>query len=222
VQFAERSRALLLAVLAARDRARRETGKPMLVRLGFSRTFESEPHYRALAKVVAEHASALSGLDVLGIVSGSDREPMPPALADILESLRGALPDLTVHAGEFEGHASVDRTLALEPQGIGHGVHAVEDEGTLSRLRELGVTLEVCPTSNRLLIPTALARLQALRGVHPLVALQRAEVHAVLGSDDPAPMGTDFAQEWERAPTLGVDVARLEADTARRWKQLTR
>ena len=220
-EFAERSRELLLAVLAARDVACRDSGKPMLVRLGFSRTFESAPHYRALASIVAEHAAALSGLDVLGIVTGPDREPMPPALLDILQNLRRALPDLTVHAGEFEGHASVDRTLALEPQGIGHGVHAVESEGTLSRLRERGVTLEVCPNSNRLLIPTALARLQALHGAHPLVALQRAQVHAVLGSDDPTPMGTTFAKEWDHAPELGVDLARLEADTARRWKQLT-
>ena len=29
-----------------------ETGVPVLVRLGLSRTFESEPHYRALAAVV--------------------------------------------------------------------------------------------------------------------------------------------------------------------------
>ncbi len=223
VEFAEQyARPVLLAALAARDQAQRETGKPMLVRLGLSRTFESEPHYRALAAMVVEHAKALVGLDVLGIVTGADTEPLPTALVEILEQLRVHLPDLTIHAGEFAGHASVDRTLALQPRGIGHGVHSLQSPATLERLAKEGVTLEVCPTSNHLLIPTALAKLEAAHdGATPLKALQRAHVHCVLGSDDPTPMGTSFRKEVEVAREKGVDLVRLEADMARRWAELT-
>lgn len=215
------ARPLLAAVLGARDRAVAETGKPILVRLGLSRTFESEPHYRALAAMAVEHAPALVGLDVLGIVAGADKEPMPAGLLGVLEGLRAHLPDLTVHAGEFEGHASVDRTLALSPRAIGHGVRALESPATLERLAREGVTLEVCPSSNRLLIPTALAALERARGATPLAALQRASVHCVLGSDDPTPMRTSYRRERELAAELGVDLARLDADTRRRWGQLT-
>ncbi len=219
--FAEHARGLLLQVLSARDRAQAETGIPMLVRLGFSRAFEAEPHQRAVAGVVAEHARALSGLDVLGIVKGEDTEPLPQALLSILRGLRSVLPDLTVHAGEFAGHGSVDRTLQLEPQAIGHGVRSVESPDTLEQLARRGVTLEVCPCSNHLLIPTSLAALRSLHGGHhPLPVLQRAGVRAVLGSDDPAPMGTDFRSEWSRAEALGADMARLQADAVRRWAQL--
>ena len=221
-QFAERARRLLLAVLTARDSAAAEAKKPMLVRVGFSRTFESEPHYRALAAVLPEHKAALSGLDVLGIVTGADTEPMPPALRGLLEGLRAHLPDLTLHAGEFAGHGSVDRMLELRPDAIGHGVHSLESDATLQRLERDGVTLEVCPTSNLMLIPTALTRLEQLRGATPLRALQQARVHCVLGSDDPTPMGTCFSHEWELAQRLGVDLQRLEADTLRRWQQLPR
>ncbi len=221
VAFAELARELLLAVLSARDEVQRKTGVTLLARLGFSRTFESEPHYRAMGAMVAEHAEALSGLDVLGIVTGADKEPLPPALVEIIGSLRPVLPDLTIHAGEFEGHASVDRTLALEPQGIGHGVHSAQSERTMKRLADSGVTLEVCPTSNYLLIPTALRKLQHDCSAHPLVALQKAHVRCVIGSDDPTPMGTDFRSEWARAERLGADVAQLERDVARRWAQLT-
>ncbi|MFN7134975.1 MAG: hypothetical protein ACK4N5_23065, partial [Myxococcales bacterium] len=168
-----------------------------------------------------EHARALVGLDVLGIVTGGDREPMPEGLVRILESLRRELPDLTVHAGEFEGAGSVERTLALSPQGIGHGVHAVESDDTMARLAGGGVTLEVCPSSNRLLIPSALARLTSRRGCHPLVALQQAQVRCVLGSDDPVPFGTTFGEEQAKAAALGADPARLIADARRRWEQLT-
>lgn len=221
-QFAERARRLLLVVLAARDAAAAIAQKPMLVRVGFSRTFESEPHYRALAAVLPEHRAALSGLDVLGIVTGPDTEPMPPALRALLEGLRKHLPDLTIHAGEFADHRSVDRMLELRPDGIGHGVHSVESDATLERLARDGVTLEVCPTSNRMLIPTSLARLELRRGATPLRALQQAKVHCVLGSDDPTPMGTCFADEWALAQKLGVDLTLLEADTLRRWNQLRR
>lgn len=221
VDFAQRAAALLEAVLSARDEAQRRSGTPSLVRLGLSRTFESAPHYEALAPVIRERRRELTGLDVLGIVVGADKEPMPAALATLIAGLRPDLPDLTIHAGEFEGPESVERTLALRPQAIGHGVRSVESAATLERLRTEGVTLEVCPHSNHLLIPTALAALRARHGgKHPLCVLQGAGVHAVLGSDDPTPMGTDFRQEWARAVELGADERRLEADAARRWAQL--
>ena len=218
--FAVRAAELMSAVLEARDLAEHASGKVLHVRLGYSRTFESEPHYRALSPVIRERAAELSGLDVLGIVSGVDREPLPRALLEILDEVRGALPDLTVHAGEFEGHASVDRTLALAPRAIGHGVRSVESPHTLEALRQAGVTLEVCPMSNHLLIHDELAALTHQHHAHPLVTLQQHQVHAVLGSDDPTPMHTDFGSEWKRALHLGADEARLLADTARRWAEL--
>ncbi len=219
-RFAERCHAVLKRVLAARDQVQRERGVTVLVRLGFSRTFESAALYRAMAEMAQDHKGALCGLDVLGIVNGADREPLQPELVQILEGLRRHISDLTIHAGEFEGHASVERTLRLEPQGIGHGVHAVESDETLARLRGAGVTMEVCPTSNHLLIPTALLRLRAVRGAHPLVALQQAHVHAVVGSDDPTPMGCAYLTERAVAAAEGVDVAQLDRDIARRWGQL--
>ncbi len=216
------ARPILLAVIAARDAAQAATGTPMLLRLGLSRTFESEAHYRALAAMVADHTSALVGLDVLGILPPPDTEPLPPALVAILGELRRSLPDLTIHAGEFDGHASLDRTLALAPRGIGHGVHALESAATLASLAHDGVTLEVCPTSNRLLIPTRLAALERAHGGRtPLAALQQAGVHCVLGSDDPTPLGTAFRAELKVARARGVDLARLEADMGRRWTEIT-
>src|SRR5690606_30130644 len=85
-----------------------------------------------------------------------------------------------------------------------------------------GITLEVCPTSNRLLIPTRLAALERAHAGHlPLRALQAAAVHCILGSDDPTPMGTSFRAELEVARAAGGDLARLEADAVRRWTEIT-
>lgn len=222
--FAEaHARPVLQAVLRARDAAARDTGARGLVRLGFSRTYESEAHYDALAGVVEEHARELSGLDVLGIVTGQDREPLPPPLMSLVRRLRRALPDLTVHAGEFSGAASVERALDLEPQGIGHGIHAVESPATLARLAASGATLEVCPTSNALLVPRELEALGRLHGgAHPLVVLQGAGVRCLVATDDPIPFATTLPVEWERAQALGADAALLARDAERRWGQLAR
>jgi adenosine deaminase len=56
---------------------------------------------------------------------------------------------LTVHAGEDEGHESVREVIEqLNPDRIGHGIRATEDDDTLEMVRERGITLEVCPSSN--------------------------------------------------------------------------
>lgn len=219
--FADRAERVLAGVIEARDVVQRTRGYALPVRLGFSRTFESAPHYRALASMVRDHRAALCGLDVLGIVSDADREPLPSELLAIIESLRPDLPDLTIHAGELMGAPSVERTLELSPRGIGHGVRSLESPVLLERLAKEGVTLEVCPSSNALLIPSALARLRSHAGCHPLPALQRANVHCVLGSDDPVVFGTSFQREHAIAAREEADLARLEADSKRRWAQVT-
>ena len=221
--FARRADRVLRRVLVARDQAQARARKPMLVRVGFSRTFESASHTRAMADVLRSHAAALCGLDVLGILPlAADKEPLQPALVTILQSLRNVLPDLTIHAGEFEDHRSVERALALEPHGIGHGVHSVGSSAVMQTLSARKVTLEVCPSSNALLIPTALHRLrEAHGGAHPLRVLQRHNVRAVLGSDDPVPMNTSFTSEIGAAALLGVDLQVLERDMLARWQQIT-
>lgn len=223
--FAEQARAILLQLQSAKERAARELNKPLLMRLGLSRTFESEPHYRAMAAMVNEHAGVFCGLDVLGILSGPEREPLQPGLVKVIELLRPLLPDLTIHAGEFEDHHSVQRALDLSPRGIGHGTHAVGDQGTLDRLARDGVTVEVCPGSNALLIPEALYALRAMHGGRAVLpTLQQHRVHAVIGSDDPVPMGTSYQAEWEAV--LADDSASRESiellarDTRRRYEQI--
>lgn len=216
----EAAQPILAAVIAARARVVAATGVPVLLRLGLSRTFESDAHYQALVPVVREHAASLVGLDVLGIVAGPDREPLPAAMRAIVDALRADLPDLTIHAGEFAGADSVARTLALTPQALGHGVRSLDDPAVVERLVASGVVLEVCPTSNRLLIPSAVAALEAAHGATPLAALQRAGVRCVLGSDDPEPLATSYRAERALAASLGVDLARLDRDSAARWAAL--
>jgi adenosine deaminase len=58
----------------------------------------------------------------------------------------------TPHAGELDGpHSVIAAVELLGADRIQHGVRAVEREGLPERLADLGVCLDVCPSSNVLL-----------------------------------------------------------------------
>jgi adenosine deaminase len=175
-----------------------------------------------MAAMVREYAPRLCGMDVQGSAGAGREEELPDALVQLVRGLRDVLPDLTLHAGELEGPASIERALALEPQGIGHGVRAVESPALLKRLARAGITLEVCPTSNALLITDSVARLTHAHGVHPLRVLLDAGVACALCTDDPANFGTDLQREHRVAAELGAPMEKLAAFAERRWAQVAR
>jgi adenosine deaminase len=56
---------------------------------------------------------------------------------------------LTIHTGEAGPVEEVARVVELlEPDRIGHGVKAAYDPRAMAMIRERGIVLEVCPTSN--------------------------------------------------------------------------
>jgi len=97
-------------------------------------------------KALRYRSRGVVGIDIAGPTSKGFR------YSDYKQLYRKAKSEglgLTVHAGEDEGHASVREVIgALEPDRIGHGVRATEDARTLEMVRERGITLEVCPSSN--------------------------------------------------------------------------
>ena len=55
----------------------------------------------------------------------------------------------TIHAGEADGANSVRLAVEYGAKRIGHGVRSHEDPEVLKLLKEKGIYLEMCPTSNR-------------------------------------------------------------------------
>lgn len=143
------------------------------------------------ARVVAEAVAARRDGRVVGVDLAGDEENYPPALfAGAMGRARDAGLGITVHAGEFSGPAGIwSAVYHLGATRIGHGIRAIEDPELLERLRDRGVTLELCPTSNvRLgLVPTLAA--------HPLRALRASGVRVTVSSDDPLLLGTSLTRE---------------------------
>jgi adenosine deaminase len=149
-------------------------------------------------------AELLCGLDLADAEDGSD----PRDFAPLVDSARNAGLGITVHTGENTGPGHIRTSLDVyRPQRIGHGIRAWGDGELLRRLRDEGVLLEVCPTSNWLT-----SSVPSLKE-HPLPHLYRADVPVSINSDDPHLFGIDLVREYEVCRDLygftGVDFTRI-------------
>jgi adenosine deaminase len=135
----------------------------------------------------------------LGLGLGGPELGYPPELfRDTYAEARRRGLRLVAHAGETDGAASVRGAVeALGAERIGHGVRSLEDPAVLALLRERGVPLEVCPTSNyRLHVVPAGAP-------HPIRALVDAGVRCTVNSDDPPMFGTTLVDEYRLLAAQG-------------------
>jgi adenosine deaminase len=123
-------------------------------------------------------------------LAGDEENYQPAMFASAIARARDAGLGVTVHAGEFTGPAGIwTAVYQLGATRIGHGIRAVDDAALLERLRDRGVTLELCPTSN--------VRLGLVGGLasHPLRRLMAAGVPVTLNSDDPLLLGVTLGHE---------------------------
>jgi adenosine deaminase len=68
---------------------------------------------------------------------------------DVFDECRRAGLGVTVHAGETGGPEEVREAIeGLAPTRIGHGIKSAYDPMVMGMLRERGIVLEVCPSSN--------------------------------------------------------------------------
>ncbi len=104
-----------------------------------------------LNEIIVDKAIAYRGRGVVGIdIAGPESSAFHPA--DYRAAFRGARRKglgITVHTGESGPVEEVAEVIKqLEPDRLGHGVKSAYDEQTMGLIRERGITLELCPTSN--------------------------------------------------------------------------
>lgn len=106
----------------------------------------------------------------------------------------------TIHAGEADGAQSIRAALEFGAARLGHGVRIIEDEELIELVKERGVALEMCPTSNRQ--THAVEDMSA----YPLISLLERGVPVTLNTDDPGIEGIDIAHEYRYMESLlGLD-----------------
>ena len=104
--------------------------------------------------------------------------------------------NITCHAGDSQGPDTV-RTAILEfgSRRIGHGHHIYEDAELCETAKQLGVTLEICLTSN---IQCATRKTYA---AHPAKKLLDMGLAVTLNTDNPVIAGVSLESEYDAAIT---------------------
>jgi aminodeoxyfutalosine deaminase len=155
------------------------------------RQFGVEP-----ARQVAEWAAARQDRGVVALgIGGSEARGPAEWFTDVFSFAKREGLHLMAHAGEGTTAQSIWAALALGAERIGHGISAIEDEALMRHLRERGIPLEICITSN--LVTGVVKRVED----HPVRRLFDAGVPITLNTDDPAMFGCSLVSEYELAAT---------------------
>ena len=157
----------------------------------------------------ADLAVRFSGRGVIGFDLAGPEAGFPATLhARTLQHLVDSGVPLTLHAGEADVADRVVEAAKLGARRIGHGVRLADAiavrEDLLDEVRQRGLHLEVCPTSN---VHTGAATSIA---THPIRALWRAGVSLSFHTDNRLMSCIDMSTEAQRlADEAGFEVADL-------------
>jgi adenosine deaminase len=177
--------------------------------LMMDRTFDARLNEIVVEKAIRWADRGVVGVDIAGPRPGGlpyDYRRIQP----MVESARAAGLGVTIHVGE-EGETGAEELSEvvehLRPDRIGHGILAAGDAELEGMLRDLGVVLEICPTSN--LLTKALPDEEAVRDTFR--AFVAAGVAFSIATDGPEMMRTHLRDELELLRRIGaLDDAELD------------
>jgi len=194
---------IILAAVRGLDRAGLEYPS---VRAGLilmmDRTFDRRQNEVIVEKAIRWSDRGVVGVDIAGPRPGGRRYDYS-AVAPMVEAARAAGLGVTIHVGE-EGETGVEEIgeviESLRPERIGHGILAARDPELLRALRETGIVLEICPTSN--LLTKALPDEEAVHDTFRTFVENG--VAFTIATDGPEMMGTHLRDEFGLLLRIGA------------------
>lgn len=141
---------------------------------------------------VAEEITKKSVPCVVGFGLGGDEIHFPPRLFKrSFEIAHTAGLQCTAHAGEFAPASGIIEAIEnLHITRVGHGVQVIHSPETITLLKERGIALELCPSSN-----IKLGLFPDFKH-HPFPQLLESGLMVSLNSDDPPFMFTTLGEEY--------------------------
>jgi adenosine deaminase len=206
---------IILAATRGLDLARLEYPQ---VRAGLilmmDRTFDRRQNEVIVDKAVRWSSRGVVGVDIAGPRPGGLRYDYTQVSA-MVETAREAGLGITIHVGEegATGGEEIGEVVeSLRPDRIGHGILAAHDPGLMELIRDAGVVLEICPTSN--LLTKALADEEEVRETFRRFAEH--DVPFTIATDGPEMMRTHLRDEFALVHRIGaLDEAGLAQANAR-------
>ena len=187
---------IIHASLRGMDRAVLEYGVRAGLIFCLAREFDHRLNEILVEKAIKYRRRGVVGIDLAGTENRAV-ELRPADVAryrDLFQHARANGLKTTVHTGETAGTGAEGVRAAVEqlqPHRIGHGIRAAQDESVMALLRERGVVLEICPSSN--LATRAVASLEELGRV--LQAFWKHGVKFTINTDGPYLLDTSLQRE---------------------------
>jgi adenosine deaminase len=182
--------------------------------LMMDRTFTQRQNEIVVEKAARWAPRGVIGVDIAGPRPGGGRYDYTQ-VAPMVEAARKAGLGVTIHVGE-EGETGAEEigevVEHLRPDRIGHGILAAGDPELMRALRDAGIVLEICPTSN--LLTKALPDEAAVRDTFRTFVEHG--VAFTIATDGPEMMRTHLRDELELLERIGaLTPEELEAANAR-------
>jgi adenosine deaminase len=195
---------IILAAIRGLDRARLEYPQVSAgLILMMDRTFSAELNMILVEKAIAWAPRGVVGVDIAGPRPGGGRYDYTQIVSHV-EAAREAGLGVTIHVGEeggADGIAELGEVIEqLRPDRIGHGILAAGEPELLAALRETGIVLEICPTSN--LLTKALPDEESVRATFR--AFAENDVRFTIATDGPEMMRTHLRDEFELLRRIGA------------------
>ena len=189
---------IIAAAVRGQDRAMLEYPvKPGLI-FCLDRAFPYELNEIIAEKAIAWRDRGVVGVDIAGPESATFR------VADYRRLFRRARQfqlGITVHTGESGPVDEVARVVELlEPDRIGHGVKAAYDPRAMGMIRERGIVLEICPTSN--LNTRVVSGWDEFRWIFD--TFRRNDISFTINTDGPEMLKTYIRDEMATLGRLGI------------------
>jgi len=142
-------------------------------------------------------------------MAGEEKHSLRP-FTTVFEKARAGGLRLLHHTGEDAGPDSIREALEVgRTERLGHGIRVLDDPELVAEVRDRGLALEVCPSSN-----VTLGLVPSLPE-HPLPRLLDAGLTVTLNTDVPSVTGAELAAEYARVQAaFGYDDTTM-ADFAR-------
>ena len=195
---------IIMAAVRGLDRASLEYAQ---VRAGLilmmDRSFSGEQNEIIVEKAIRYASRGIVGIDIAGPRPEAGRYDYRQVQPQV-EAARDAGLGITIHVGEEGGEwgrAEIAEVIEyLQPSRIGHGILAAGDPALMGALRDAGIVLELCPTSN--LLTKALADEDEVRTT--VRAFVDHGVAFTIATDGPEMMRTHLRDELDLLLRIGA------------------